>query len=197
MGTYTANYNLFLPTVGEQGWGTLVNGNFTTIDATMKGLDARISPLEAVNPPIGTIMMYGGDTVPNDRWFICNGDALNRTTYAALFAIIGTTYGAGDGSTTYNLPNLQGRVPIGASDTYTLGSIGGEETHVLTISEMPAHTHTVPCGRNKGSATCCYDDGGVMMAHQSTTPATGSTGGNVAHNNMQPYITLNYIIRTQ
>ena len=144
--------------------------------------------------PIGSIVAYSSNNAPNG-WLICNGSAVSRETYNELFNVINTNYGQGDGTTTFNLPDLSGKVVIGVSNTHALGSTGGEETHVLTIAEIPSHTHSVPCGRNKGSATYCYDDGGAMMAHQSTTPATGSAGGGQAHNNMQPYITLNYIIR--
>ena len=96
--------------------------------------------------PAGTIKMFGGSTAP-DGYLLCNGSAVSRTTYAALFAAIGTTYGAGDGSTTFNLPDLQGRFPLGAGSgdgltARTVGQKDGEEGHALTAAEMPAHSHT-------------------------------------------------------
>lgn len=91
--------------------------------------------------PAGAVMQYAGTTAP-DGWLMCDGSTVSRTTYSALFAAIGTTYGAGDGSTTFNLPNLANRVPVGVSDTHALGSTGGNETHTITTDEMPAHNHT-------------------------------------------------------
>lgn len=93
----------------------------------------------------GMIMMFGGTTEPAG-WLFCDGRAVNRTTYAELFAVIDTNYGAGDGSTTFNLPDLSGKFPLGVSSTYPLnytqtGSSGGEETHKLTTAEIPGHTH--------------------------------------------------------
>lgn len=96
--------------------------------------------------PIGAIMPFGSDTIP-DNWLLCDGSAVSRTTYQQLFNTIGTTYGTGDGFTTFNLPNLQGKIPVGknANDTDfdTLGETGGEKEHTLTIQEMPQHGHSV------------------------------------------------------
>ena len=93
----------------------------------------------------GMIMMFGGTTEPTG-WLFCDGRAVSRTTYAELFAAISTNYGAGDGSTTFNLPDLCGKFPLGVSSGHPLsytqtGSSGGEETHKLTTSEIPGHTH--------------------------------------------------------
>ncbi len=103
--------------------------------------------------PTGTISMFAGATPPAG-WLICNGAPVSRAEYAGLFAVIGTTYGAGDGSTAFNLPNLQGRFPLGKSPTQPLGTLGGTATislqhthatldHMLTWNEMPAHNHGV------------------------------------------------------
>ena len=93
--------------------------------------------------PAGIIEPFAGTTVP-EGYLICDGSAVDRTTYATLFGVIGTTFGAGDGSTTFNLPDLGGRVPLGVSSTHLLGSTGGSETVTLTESELPAHVHEVP-----------------------------------------------------
>lgn len=91
----------------------------------------------------GIVMSFAGATAP-EGWLLCDGSAVSRSSYSALFATIGTTYGAGDGSTTFNVPDLTGRVVIGVSGSHALGSTGGEASHVLTSGEMPAHVHEVP-----------------------------------------------------
>ncbi len=96
--------------------------------------------------PPGFMMEFGGESAP-EGWLVCDGAAVSRTTYAALYAAIGDLWGAGDGLTTFNLPDRRRRVAVGAggSGTATLGNsvgdVGGEETHALTTAEMPAHTH--------------------------------------------------------
>ena len=83
--------------------------------------------------PVGTIQMYGGSTPPED-WLLCDGSAVSRETFSSLFEKIGTTYGAGDGSTTFNLPDLKGKMPLGVSTSHEIGSTGGSEY-------IQAHTH--------------------------------------------------------
>ena len=94
---------------------------------------------------IGSVQMFAGLVAPNG-YFNCDGSAVSRTTYAGLFNTIGTTYGIGDGSTTFNLPNFKGRVPVGydatQSEFNSIGETGGSKTHVLTTAEMASHTHT-------------------------------------------------------
>ena len=87
--------------------------------------------------------MYAGSVAPSG-FLMCDGSAVSRSTYSDLFEAIGTTYGAGDGSTTFGLPDLSGRVVIGVSSTHALSSTGGEENHTLLSSEMPEHSHEVP-----------------------------------------------------
>lgn len=144
--------------------------------------------------PPGMMMLYGAASPPTG-WLACDGSAVSRTTYSALFAIIGTTFGAGDGSTTFNLPDLRGRTPIGSGTgsgltARTLGATHGAETHVLSTAEMPAHTHTYN-SVNTGSGVAA---GSGMTGTFSNT--TGSTGGGGAHNNMQPSLVVNFIIKT-
>jgi microcystin-dependent protein len=92
----------------------------------------------------GIVNMYAGAVAPSG-WLLCDGTAISRTTYAALFAVIGTAYGNGDGVNTFNLPNLKGRIPVGFDAAQTefaaLGQTGGEKAHSLSIAEMPSHTH--------------------------------------------------------
>jgi microcystin-dependent protein len=132
-----------------------------------------------------------------------------------LFGIIGETYGVGDGSTTFNLPNLENRVPVGVTPSRGLGTTGGSETHALTESEMPRHEHFLTGTRtfvNDINVTNSTEQGNASPVVQSisfTTASVGSTtthtGGSgsgnsdedgLAHNNMQPFIALKYIIKT-
>jgi microcystin-dependent protein len=98
--TYTTNYNLAKPAHGDVDWHIPINGNWDKIDSSMKNIANRTCPT-------GSIIMYGAATAPAG-WLECNGDAVSRTTYSALFSVIGTTYGSGDGTTTFNLPDLRG-----------------------------------------------------------------------------------------
>lgn len=91
----------------------------------------------------GIVIPFAGTTAPQG-WMLCDGSAVSRTTYAALFAVIGTTYGSGDGETTFNIPDLSGRVVIGSSQSHALGTTGGSETVTLTADQLPAHVHEVP-----------------------------------------------------
>ena len=96
--------------------------------------------------PVGTVQMYAGLTAP-EGWLICDGSAVSRESYADLYAVIGVNYGLGDGSTTFNLPDLRGSFPVGRhstdSDFDALGKTGGEKTHSLTTAELPSHSHAV------------------------------------------------------
>ena len=153
------------------------------------------------NTPVGSISLFAGKTAPTG-WLICDGSAVSRTTYANLFSVIGTTYGTGDGSTTFNIPNLKGKVPVGydSSDTSfdTIGETGGEKTHTLTIDEMPSHNHGI--GLNSGGSTSgsglsyLYTPNGYRTYGDSGAEMILKTGRGQAHNNLQPYIVMNYII---
>ena len=135
--------------------------------------------------PVGGILMYGGTSAPTG-YLLCDGNAVSRTTYASLFNVIGTNFGTGDGSTTFNVPDLRGRSPIGTGQgsgltNRTLGAKAGEETHVLTIAEMPAHGgHTNGLGSTQTSGSYI---------------GSASLGGGGAHNNMPPYIVVTFIIK--
>lgn len=173
------------------------------ISTDTKFLEAGTTLLDKY-APAGIVQIFAGDTAPSG-WLLCQGQAISRTTYSRLYGIIGTTYGTGDGSTTFNLPDLRGNVPVGYTSLQTefnaLGKKGGERTHVLTTGEMPAHTHNIIedggrlvgkyGGADAGSNGYQYQGSG-----RATTFTTDSQGGGTAHNNLQPYITMNFIIRT-
>ena len=146
--------------------------------------------------PIGAIAPFAGTTTPQN-WLLCDGREVSRETYSELFAVIGTTWGAGDGSTSFNLPNLSNRFPVGAGDDYAIASTGGEKEHTLTIDEMPSHTHTIT--GNKGSGA--WDDGYLWFHGAGTnTPKTAQTsaiGSGQPHNNMPPYAGTYYIIKAK
>ena len=84
--------------------------------------------------------MYAGSTEPSG-FLVCDGSAISRTTYADLFTAIGTVYGAGDGESTFNIPNLSGRVAVGVASGMSIGSTGGSESVTLTANELPSHVH--------------------------------------------------------
>lgn len=204
----------------------IVDGNFIVTGEGNVFIDYGEERIEIISSggsitgdtlPIGSITAYGKETAPAN-WLICDGSAVSRTSYADLFAVIGTKYGEGDGSTTFNLPNLKGRVPVGldSSDTdfNTIGKTGGEKTHTITEAEMYEHKH--PIYQNNGTR---YDIP-VFGEYSEDAPSgsyvnfkytnnnkyssgknnrgifdTGKVGGNQPHNNLQPYQVNNFIIK--
>lgn len=161
--------------------------------------------------PTASLMPYAGSAAPTG-YLLCDGAAISRTTYSDLFGIVGTTYGIGDGSTTFNIPDLRGRVIAGLDDMGgtsanrltnpsstingidgdILGNTGGSETHTLTVAEMPSHSHTY----NNSNSTSSQAAGGSGLPGGNQSGTTSSAGSDLAHNNVQPTIILNYIIKT-
>lgn len=225
-GTVTASSSSGLPAVTT----VTVSWDSGNLDSGLSSVSVGIfSPVNTSVPPqffvtTGIIVPYGGSSAPTG-WLMCYGQAVSRTTYANLFTVIGTTYGAGDGSTTFNLPDIRGRMVIGPDNmgggtagrvaaATAAGYTAGAETvniahthttgdHTLTIAEMPAHTHTTTSGTAQG-----VGGGGGSGPVYAAGTASSSAGSGTAHNHgstgsslsatqaiMNPYLTINWIIR--
>jgi microcystin-dependent protein len=193
--------SLDLPNLGEvnatadpkvrsalQALAAAINGGLDSSNVTDASLQLTdlATLVQQMLVPTGAMTAYAGATAPAG-WLLCDGSAVSRTTFSALFSAIGTTFGVGDGSTTFNLPDLRGRVPVGAGlgtglTSRALGVKGGEETHVLVTSEIPDTVYTT-----EGVS------GPQLQGGVDATFHFGSGGG---HNNMQPFQATNFLIKT-
>lgn len=182
-------------------WKSIFEDKFA-LYATITQLNAAIASVSAAQ--VGQIIMYAKSTPPTG-WLNCDGSAVDRTVYAPLFALIGTTYGSGDGVSTFNLPNFNGRAPvgIGAADEPTntgpwaLGEKAGNDLHVLTEAELPDIEMKVTLPMyDEGGAFDDHIANGGSIANKQVTIDLGNLGGGVGHNNIQPSIGINFIIKT-
>ena len=150
--------------------------------------------------PVGAILPFGGSNPPSG-YLLCDGQAVSRSYYAELFAIIGTSFGAGDGSTTFNVPNLKGKTTVGLDSSATefnaLGKTGGEKTHKLTVTELPSHAHKTGIRTDAAYGAGPAGSTTAQVLFSQTVSDTSYIGGNGAHNNLQPYVTTNYIIKAK
>ena len=158
-----------------------------------------------MTPFLGSITMFGGNFAPLG-WAFCNGQILPINQNAALFDLLGTTYG-GDGQFTFALPDLQGRLPVHIGNGFVQGQSGGTETVNLTVAQIPSHSHGVgavasPASTNLPAGNVAYSQtspGTPQYAPtgplvQASPNAVGSSPGNQAHNNMMPFLAVNFII---
>jgi microcystin-dependent protein len=154
-----------------------------------------------MDPFLGEIKIVAFNFVPLG-WAACDGQIIQITQNQALYALLGATYG-GNGTTTFALPDLRGRVPLHFNGTYPQGPGGGEAAHVLTTAEMPSHTHPVyasdappnaptPTGNTWATTTNGY----APAPDANMMPATLGTTGGQGHENRQPYLVLNFVIAT-
>jgi microcystin-dependent protein len=202
-----------------------------------EALAVRVSNAELL-VPVGSIHQFAGSQAPQG-YLLCEGQAISRTDFARLFSVLATTYGVGNGTTTFNIPDLRSRVAVGraASGTFaTIAATGGAETHALDVTQIPSHTHIqnphnhsqnshnhsqnshnhtyngqpatrfVNYGQNSpingnamtprgGMENATATNNPTTATNQNTTATNQNTGSSSPHNNLQPYNTVNYIIK--
>lgn len=203
-----------VPIVDSEASNVIKRVTFTNLKAFLKTyFDTLYQAAGGGGVPTGTIAAFAGSSAPTD-WLLADGSAVSRTTYATLFALISTTYGVGDGSTTFNLPNLKGRVPVGrdaaVSEFDTLAETGGAKEITLTGAQsgVAAHTHGFKDKSGLANSASGYiasreGNGSGFMRHGSTDQtdnnmiaAASAADASQAHSNLQPYLVINYIIKT-
>ena len=165
---------------------TSKSGEFSVGDANNKAVPVM---------PVGCVIPFAGAAAPTG-WLLCQGQAISRNTYAQLFSVIGTTYGSGDGKTTFNLPDMRGRVAVGSDAN--LGQKVGAKSVSLNEAQNGRHSHMLPMdygqhdGSNRGPNV--WSDYGRFDTNRSYNSADSGEGA--AHENRQPSLYLNYLIKT-
>lgn len=199
------------PLVLLTNWPTLPNFAEILV-VTAAHLTAIVDALNHLKEnlePVGAISLCFEDSAPTGSLFL-QGQAVSRTAYAALYALWGTTYGAGDGTTTFNLPDYRNRFAYGASGTVAVGTTGGAATVTLSVANLPAHVHSVPAhlhlayyiatllaaGGNSVPSLNTSGGGAFSVATDSGTGGdTGSTGSGTSFSILPPYLAVNYMVR--
>jgi len=177
---------------------TLSDGQFGITEDTKEVVVGTAGGNFSIVPP-GVVWDFAGSSAPSG-FLLCDGASYSRTTYANLFAVIGTAYGSED-INSFNVPDYRGRVSVGAGaggglTSRSVGDAGGEEAHQLSVGELPAHTHDYTSNGNSD-----YTRAGPYQAEDWNSPGnpktrtSASTGSNEAHNNMPPYLVSNKIIK--
>ena len=227
--TYGTHSYVTFPQVGSAANGApsvapSPAANFSSLyrdtDKYLKVKNGDDSSVQFLQVPPGVVVPYAGDTAPVG-WLLTYGQAISRTTYAALFAAISTNHGIGDGSTTFNVPDMRGLVAAGkgnmggvdggsltaanfGSNPLGLGNKGGSEKVVLSVTQIPAHTHSGNISgtfANSDGTSISYSTGGLSTPKVSGSTfnpsftTDGGTGGGLSHSSTQPSIILNYIIK--
>jgi len=146
------------------GW--LLNSDGDISDAVLEGVSDR-------TVPVGTVLMYASHSPPSDKWMTCGGQAISRATYSDLFSRIGTTYGIGDGSTTFNLPDLRDRFPVGSGSTYSPGGKGG----AASVTANLEHSHGV--GKSQTNDNLNLVSRGWSMTDTGSTASVSISGDDV------------------
>lgn len=179
-------------------------GHVTAVST--KDLDKRYYKKSEIESDsfVGELKEWAGAGDPNSSWFVCDGRAISRTAYSQLFSIIGTTYGFGDGVTTFNIPDFRGRSSIGVGylnangpQTWVLGEKQGLNNVTLNLSQIPSHTHTYekPTAQSATGGSYLNVNGGTEFSLLRPAANTSSTGGNQSHGNIHPVLAVNKIIR--
>jgi microcystin-dependent protein len=183
----------------------------TAVETSVTTLTANLT-LQSI--PVGALLDYSVASAPTG-WLVCDGAAVSRSTYSALFAVIGVTFGAGNGTTTFNVPDCRSRVTVpadggtGRIPAHVAGAVGGEYQHTLVEAELATHSHLLPIsdpvnpppgatyGFVTGQASAVCEDIGSLVT-STNREKTSTTGSSTPHNNLQPYLGVaNKIIKAQ